>query len=148
VNNFHVLGQTWVKEKTKATDDSIVLSFRRTSRLVEPPDDAIYEFDLRTIEMIRGDVVTVGYYIYYTLIRPTFRVDARPLGASNVRADLTFGTRNVLQGQYVNAPEGVGTWQIYVEGNLEPIQSIQFHASGIAVNSVRRKLIEGVQKNT
>jgi hypothetical protein len=147
VTNFRVMGQTWVKEKTKITDDSIVVSFRRTSRLVDLPDDVIYEFDLRTIEVIEGGTVTVDYYGFYTLIRPTFRLDARPLGAKNVRVDLTFDTRNVLQGPYVNAPEGLGTWQIYVDANLEPIQSIRFYASGMAASSVRGKPSKDAEQN-
>lgn len=131
VTNFRVMGQTWAKEKTKISDDSIIVSFRRTSRLVDPPDDVAYEFDLRTVEAIQGDAVSVDFYGFYTLTRPTFRFDARALHAKDVRADITFDTHNVFQGQYVSTPEGLGTWQVYVNGNLEPIQSIRFFASGI-----------------
>jgi len=131
VTNFRVSGQTWIMKKVKVSNDSVIVTFRRTGPLPHPPSDVLYEFDLRTIMTVDGDLVLVDYYNFYILIRPTFRLDARPLGVKRVYADMSFGLSNVLQGPYVNAPEGAGTWQIYVDGILEPIQSVKLYAAGV-----------------
>jgi len=131
VTNFRVSDQTWKKEKVKISDDAVIVTFRRTSPLQRPPSDVLYEFDLRTIDVIRGTLALVDHYTFYTLIRPTFRIDGRPLGAKNIYADMSFDPQNVLQGPYVNAQESAGTWQIYVDGILEPIQTIRFYVEGV-----------------
>jgi len=126
VTHFQVLGQIWEKKEAKISNDAVIVTYHRTSPLLNPPIDVLYEFELRTIEVIQGNVVLVDYYSFYTLINPTFRVDARSLGSRNIMADISFEADNVLQGPYIKAPEGAGTWEIYVDGILDPIQTIRF----------------------
>ena len=127
VTNLRVSGQTWEKQKVEISDDAVIVTFRRTAPLPHPPADVLYEFDLRTIEVVRGNIMLVDFYVFYTLIKPTFRVDARSLGVKRIYADMSFDPCNAVQGQYiVNAQESAGTWQVYVDGILEPIQTIRF----------------------
>ena len=126
VTNFRVSGQIWKKDNVRVNHDSVIVSFRRSSPLIKHPSDVLYDFDLRTIEVLKGEKLHVDHFTFHTLINATFRVDARALGSKKIYADMSFSLDNVYQGPYVNSPEGYGSWKIYYDGILEPIQTIRF----------------------
>lgn len=118
VTNLRVDREDWGRPEREVAGDTIVVKFRKPKNVkARPGRFVVYEFDLRTIE--NGTHPRIMYFINNRMVNPTFRVDARLLKAKSVRSNLAAGARSVTQGQYVRAPEGMGTCQMFVNDLIE-----------------------------
>jgi hypothetical protein len=126
VPNLRIEGVEWPLQKKINNGSNIILSFKRPKNFVLPPSKIVsYEFDVRTItNLISPKTITI--FVHERRLRPTWRVDARPLKAKSVKSNLNTNLENVFQGPYVNAPEGKGTCQVFVNDWVEPGTNLNF----------------------
>ena len=125
ITSLRIDKEPWLEHQRYIEGNALVVKFRKP-RNVRPRRSKFvtYEFDLRTIE----DNVPLQktYFINHRMVNPTFRIDARQLKAKSIRSIFPSRSTNILQGQYVRAPEGNGTCQIFVNDSIEPGGAVTF----------------------
>lgn len=129
VTNLRVGGETWTESFRRVMGETIVVEFHRPETSELPPAGVItYEYDVKIID----NYVTpadLTLYIDYKLVRPTIRVDARALSRTDV-VPILNPQMDALISKYFNAPEGDGTCEVFVEGEVAPGASVKFAILG------------------
>ncbi|MDQ3920117.1 MAG: hypothetical protein M3348_16750 [Acidobacteriota bacterium] len=132
VASLRVAGEAWTQVRRAVEDGTIVAEFQKPASS-KPPHGRIvtYEYDVKIVDNLVSPA-DLTLYIDYKIVRPTIRVDARLLGTKAVTPSLS-PTLNALTSKYINAPEGDGTCEVFIEDEVARGATLKFTIKGHSI---------------